>query len=79
MKFKNVAQVEDFLAAVNACSGEVWLESAYGDKFNLKSKLTQYVAMGALLGEHGDELELFAAEKEDESRLMAFLVEHPEL
>lgn len=79
MKFKNAEQVESFLAAIDACKGEVWLESAYGDKFNLKSKLTQYVAMGALLGNHGDELELFAADKEDEALLMGFLVDHPEL
>lgn len=72
MKLKNSIQVEAFIEAVNKCQGNVYLRSLQGDIFNLKSSLSQYIAMGALLGEHGDELELFAEKKEDERILLAF-------
>ena len=42
MKIKNVKDVETFLKVVNECEGEVTLTSVYGDKYNLKSTLTQY-------------------------------------
>ena len=64
MKLTKISQVEDFLAIVNTCKGDVTLASQYGDKYNMKSLLTQYVAIGALLGERGDELELFCSSKE---------------
>ena len=44
MKIKNIKNVETFLEVVNGCKGEVTLTSVYGDKYNLKSALTQYVA-----------------------------------
>ena len=71
--------MEDFLAAVNAAKDNVWLTSIYGDKYNLKSLLTQYVAIGALLGDKGDELELFCDKKEDEALFLKFFYEHPEV
>ena len=42
MKIKNLKDVETFLNVVNECKGDVTLTSQYGDKFNLKSALTQY-------------------------------------
>ena len=56
----------EFLAIVDSCKGEVTLRSVDGDIFNLKSKLSQYIAIAALLGQHGDELELFCSDREDE-------------
>lgn len=79
MKIKNITQVHDFLSAVDSCHGPVWLESVNGDKYNLKSELSQYIAIGALLKEHGDWLELFCAEEEDKMRLIQFLHNHPEV
>ena len=79
MKLTKISQVEDFLAIVNACKGDVTLTSQYGDKYNLKSLLTQYVAIGALLGERGDELELFCSSKEDEAKFLKFFNENPEV
>lgn len=78
MKIKNLTQVHDFLSAVDRCNGEVWLQSLDGDKINLKSALSQYIAIGALLQEKGDWLELFCAEKDDEAVLLQFLHDHPE-
>lgn len=79
MKLTKISQVEDFLAIVNTCKGDVTLTSQYGDKYNMKSLLTQYVAIGALLGERGDELELFCSSKEDETKFLKFFNENPEV
>jgi hypothetical protein len=59
MKLTNIEHITSFLEAVDKCQGSVWLESPQGDKFNLKSAFSRYVSIGALLSNHGDELELF--------------------
>lgn len=69
MKFKNADEIKSFMEVLSQCTGKVWLTSVYGDKYNLNSSLSQYLAIGAMLGEHGDELELFAEDHEDEVRL----------
>ena len=79
MKIKNIKNVETFLAVVNECKGEVTLTSVYGDKYNLKSALTQYVAVAALLGDHGEELELWCTDKNDEKKFYKMFNEHPEM
>lgn len=79
MKLTKISQIEDFLKAVNTAKNNVWLTSIYGDKYNLKSLLTQYVAIGALLGDRGDELELFCDSKEDEGLFLRFFHDHPEV
>ena len=75
MKLTNVKDVQKFIAAVNACENDVYLKSLEGDVFNLKSSLSQYIAIGRLLEESGDTLELFAQTREDEARLMELMVE----
>lgn len=75
MKLTNVKDVEKFIQVVNACTAGVYLKSLEGDVFNLKSSMSQYIAIGRLLEESGDSLELFADSKEDEVRLLNFLHE----
>lgn len=79
MKLKNINDVNDFLNVVEKCTGEVHLISIYGDRFCLKSQMSRYIAMGALLGDHGEELELFCDNKEDEARFMDFFYRHSNL
>ena len=79
MKFTNIEQVNDFLAAVDKAQGNVYLVSYNGDRYNLKSKLSQYISIGALLSEQGDELELYCDLKEDEGYFLNFLFSHPEV
>lgn len=79
MKIKNIDNVETFLEVVNECKGGVTLTSIYGDKYNLKSTLTQYVAVAALLGDHGEELELWCTDKEDEKKFLKMFNEHPDM
>ena len=73
MKLRNIDDVNAFTKVIDECVGDVWLESIYGDKYQLKSKLSQYVAIGALLKDQGESLELFAATQEDRMRLVAFI------
>lgn len=79
MKFENVKDIEQFMNVVDSCTGDVYLHSPWGDRYNIKSKLTQYLAIGKLLGAHGSEMELFASNKDDEVRLLNFLVENPHI
>lgn len=76
MKLKDAAQVSDFLQAVNKCSKEVYLISQYGDKFNLKSQLSQYIAIAALVNQAGEDLELFCESKDDEAIMMNYIIEN---
>ena len=78
MKLNNIKELQEFLAIVNSCEGSVWLESVDGDKLNLKSNLSQYVALGALLEQKGDELELYCASREDEAKFIGFFRRNPE-
>ena len=41
MKLTKISQIKEFLSIVDSCQGNVWLVSLQGDKYNLKSTLTQ--------------------------------------
>ena len=73
MKLQNIHEVEEFRNAIHQCKGKVYLESLEGDVFNLKSAMSEYIALGRLLSEQGDSLELFADNKDDEALLLGFL------
>lgn len=77
MKLRNITEIEEFRNTVDSCVGSVWLESADGDKFNLKSKFSQYVALGKLLGENGESLELFCSLPEDREKFYSFFNYNP--
>ena len=69
MKIFNEKELNSFLEAVNCAK----------DCLNLKSTLARYVAIGELLGEHGDELELFCDDRNDEQLFFKFFRENPEV
>ena len=77
MKIKNISQVNGFVDVVDKCEGSVWLETPEGDRFNLKSKFSQYIALGALLGENGNELELYCQLPEDRALFFNYFKEYP--
>lgn len=79
MKITETATLADFLAAVDMAHDAVYLKSQTGDVYNLKSTLSKYVAIGALLSQHGDELELFCANKMDEPLFFDFFKKHEEV
>ena len=70
MRLRSEADVQEFLKVVESCEGGVYLHSPQGDIFKLKSSLSRYIAVGQLIEEQGDDLELFADRREDRARLM---------
>lgn len=79
MKLHDIGEVNDFLEVVNRCKGQVWLESTEGDKFNLKSSLSQYVAIGKLITDKTDSLQLYCSEPNDEHKFFVLFSEHPKI
>ncbi len=79
MKLTNNVQITDFLSAITDAKDNIYLRSQQGDCYNLKSTLARYVAIAELLSEHGDELELFCDNKEDEKFFFKFFNQHPEV
>lgn len=75
MKLNTDLEVEEFLQTVTKCKGDVYLLSLQGDRINLKSSLSQYVAIGELIkGEV--ELDLFCTLREDEGKFYKFFQKH---
>lgn len=79
MKLTKTTEIEAFREAINKCQGDVWLESIYGDKYNLKSLFSQHMALDAILAENGDDLELFCSIPAEEGYFFKFFHEHPEV
>ena len=79
MKINNIKDINTFLNTVNECEDNVTLTSVYGDRFNLKSTLSPYIAVAALLGEHGEELELWCDSKEDEYKFLKMFSDNPSM
>ena len=75
MRLTNIKDVQKFIDVVNSCEHEVYLKSLEGDVFNLKSSMSQYIAIGRPIQESGSSLELFANDKNDQIRLLNFLHE----
>lgn len=79
MKIRNIKQLNGFIGVLNDCKGQVWLESPEGDRYNLKSSFSQYLAYGKLLEERGDLLELYCSDTNDERKFFEYFNEHPEV
>ena len=79
MKLRNLGEVNDLLKTVDQCRGVVWLSDDDGNRINLKSKLSQYVAVGMLLSDHGRDMDLFCEFAEDEAKFWLLLSDHPDM
>jgi hypothetical protein len=59
---------------IDSCQGRVELVTNEGDRLNLKSKLSQYVALANVFSDGKiDELELIAYDHDDVNKLIAFM------
>ena len=75
MKVKNIKEPKKFFEVLNACKGTIELVTTEGDRLNLKSKLSQYIALTQMFKEATiDEVELIVSEPEDMIHLLDFLV-----
>lgn len=73
MLLKNANDIEALREAIKSCEGDVILKSCDGrETFNMKSTLSEYIAISKLLEDHGDTYEFFCMKIEDESKLIAF-------
>ena len=79
MRLKNSKDIHDFKQAISQCEGQVWLESPWGDRYNLKSELSQYIGVAELIKSYGDDLELFCQLPEDQHYFYQFFRENPEV
>ena len=76
MLLKNSKDIHSLLDAIYHCNGDVILMSIDGSEtFNMKSVLSQYIAIARLCEEHGDEYEIFCMDKSDEGYMLQFFKE----
>ncbi len=77
MKLYNIEDPESFLNVVRKCTGNVELVSKQGDRLNLKSELTKYIAISQLFTDNTfiNEMELIVSEPEDMKILLNYMME----
>ena len=64
---------DDFIAAIDNCKGDVFLETKDGDSLNLKSKLCQMIGLSTILkNSEVAEATVRCTNPEDESMLFRF-------
>lgn len=70
---KDIQDLNAFRAAVAKCEGDVWLRSADGkEEFNMKSKLSEYIALGRLADTEGENYEIYCQFVNDEANLLKY-------
>ncbi|MBP9001217.1 MAG: polya polymerase [Lachnospiraceae bacterium] len=74
MKITNLSNVEGFLKTVSECKGTVELVTKEGDRLNLKSELTKYVALTSFFKDSKiPEMEVILSEPDDAVKIINFL------
>ncbi len=77
MTMYKVDDPEKFLDMIKQCKGSVELVSKQGDRLNLKSELTKYIAISKLFSDNTfiNDMELIASEPEDIKFLLQYMME----
>lgn len=76
---KDIRDLEAFRAAVKNCKNDVILRKNDGtEEFNLKSTLSEFIALGKLADKHGDNYEIFCMDHADEANLLKYFYEKHE-
>ena len=76
MKLFNIKHPEDLMKVIDSCEGKVELVSTDGDRINLKSKLSKFVALNKILSAESmvPELEIVAYEPKDTEKIMNYMM-----
>lgn len=75
MKLTNVANVDKLLKTIEGCEGKVELVTEQGDRYNLKSKLSQYVSFVKILANCTiPSIEIITSNHADAEKLMKFMI-----
>lgn len=74
MTLENVRNLTGLFSVIGKCNKDVFLVSPEGDKINLKSRLSQYLALaGAFTHGYVRSMSLEFEDPEDEKKVMAFI------
>ena len=76
MKLTNITDIDGFCRAIEECKGDVILTTTEGDRLNLKSCLSRYVAFFKLFSDESmiKEIDLSFSENEDVARMIKFAI-----
>ena len=75
MKLTNVTNVDKLLKTIEGCEGKVELVTEQGDRYNLKSKLSQYVSFVKVLANCTiPSIEIITSNHADAEKLMKFMI-----
>lgn len=75
MKLNKVENFDLFRETLKRCVGDVYLESQEGDRYNLKSTLSQYIALWALLRNDGHRLRLVCSDPAEAKLFSEFIIQ----
>ena len=75
MKINHIDNIEKFFEVIDSCTGKVEIVSD-DLRLNLKSKLTQYVALAKIFsgGNEIPEMEIIAYNQDDVNKLIAYMI-----
>lgn len=73
VKVKNITNLEKFFGVIDQCEEKVELVTENGDKFNLKSKLSQYVAL-TIFGGVIPSVELITHSPSDSGKIIRYMM-----
>ena len=75
MKLTNVTNVDKLLKTIEGCEGKVELVTEEGERYNLKSKLSQYVSFVKVLSNCTiPSIEIITSNHADAEKLMKFMI-----
>ena len=75
MTVTNITNVEKFFETINKCEGRVELVTEQGDRFNLKSTLSQYVSLVRIFSNCTvPSVEIITSNHSDAERLMKLMI-----
>lgn len=76
MKISNIKNVDKFFEIINSCEGKVELVTGEGDRLNLKSQLTKYVALAKLFSDGNivPEVELVVYSRNDVDKFIDYMM-----
>ena len=75
MKVMNITDLEKFFGVIDQCEEKVELITESGDKYNLKSKLSQYVSFTKVIsGGVIPRIELITHSPSDAGKIIRFMI-----
>lgn len=70
MKVTNIASINKFMEIIDKCEGKIEFVTEQGDRLNLGSKISQFVAIVKIITDGGiQQLEIISYNKKDTERL----------